>query len=74
VQIKFANPKIAPPPSWMKTHLSGSIEQIAVNFKQFKEIGVSHLIVQVGPEGLPTIPYLAEVVKLYHQDSGIIAL
>ena len=67
VQIRFAKPEIAPPPGWMKTYLSGSTEQVAATFKQFEEIGISHLMIQVGPEGLPTIPFLANAVDLYRQ-------
>lgn len=71
VQIRVAYPEIAPPPSWMETYLSGSNEEIALTFQRFEEIGISHLMIQVGPEGLPTMHYLSEAVKLYRQNRNI---
>jgi hypothetical protein len=68
VQIRVAYPEIAPPPSWMGTYLSSSNEQMAVTFQRFEEIGISHLMIQIGLEGLPTIHHLAEAVKLYRQN------
>jgi probable F420-dependent oxidoreductase len=68
LQIRVAYPEIAPPPSWMGTYLSGSNKEIAVTFQRFEEIGISHLMIQIGSEGLPTINSLSEAVNLYRQN------
>jgi len=68
VQIRFAKPEIATPPDWMQTYLSGNTEQIVNTFKKFEKTGISHLMIQIGTEGLPTIPFLARAVELYRQE------
>lgn len=66
-QIRVAYPEIAPPPSWMETYLSGSNEEIAVAMQRFEELGISHLMIQFGPDSMPALTHLAEAMKLYRQ-------
>lgn len=66
-QIRVAYPEIATPPSWMGTYLSGSNEEIAVAIQRFEELGISHLMIQFGPDSMPALTHLAEAMNLYRQ-------
>lgn len=70
VQVRIAYPEIAPVPSWIAAGLSGSVDEIAVAMQQFDELGVSHMIIQIGPDSMPALPQLTESMNLYRQKNN----
>lgn len=70
VQVRIAYPEIAPVPSWIAAGLSGSVDEIAVAMQQFDELGVSHMMIQIGPDSMPALPQLTESMNLYRQKNN----
>ena len=68
VLISLAYPDLAPPEAWMDQYISGSIEEIAAALAGYRQLGVSHLMIHVGPYTVAAVQRLAEAVQRYRTD------
>jgi probable F420-dependent oxidoreductase len=68
VLVSLAYPDLAPPEAWMDTYISGSTEEIAATMAAYQQLGVSHLMVHVGPYTATAVQRLAEAVQRCRTD------
>lgn len=65
VLVSLAYPDLAPPEAWMDTYISGSTEEIAAALAAYQQLGVSQVMVHVGPYTPAAVQRLAEAVQQY---------